>query len=63
MELLILTGNFIYRGFLVSSYANYFFRRNFMKITTDWLDQFFQLFNQLGKMLLYIYQLFRGKSL
>lgn len=32
-----------------------------MKITTDWLDPFFNLFNELGKMLLYIYQFFRGK--
>lgn len=32
-----------------------------MKITTDWLDQLFNLFNQLGKMLLYLYHLFRGK--
>ena len=32
-----------------------------MKITTDWLDQFFNLFNELVKMLLYLYQLFRGK--
>lgn len=34
----------------------------FMKITTDWLDQFFNIFSQLGKMLLYLYQLIRGKS-
>lgn len=32
-----------------------------MKITTGWLDQFFKIFSQLGKMLLYLYQLFRGK--
>lgn len=32
-----------------------------MKITTGWLDQFFNLFNELVKMLLYLYQLFRGK--
>lgn len=32
-----------------------------MKITTDWLDQFFNIFSRLGKMLLYLYQLFRGK--
>lgn len=32
-----------------------------MKITENWLDQFFNLFNQLVKMLLYLYQLFRGK--
>lgn len=32
-----------------------------MKITDNWLDKFFNLFNQLGKMLLYLYQLFRGK--
>nr|DAJ63374.1 MAG TPA: hypothetical protein [Microviridae sp.] len=32
-----------------------------MKITTDWLDKFFDLFNGLVKMLLYLYQLFRGK--
>lgn len=32
-----------------------------MKITTAWLDQFFSIFSKLGKMLLYLYQLFRGK--
>lgn len=32
-----------------------------MKITENWLDKFFNLFNQLGKMLLYLYQLFREK--
>lgn len=32
-----------------------------MKITTDWLDKLFELFNELVKMLLYLYQLFRGK--
>lgn len=32
-----------------------------MKITENWLDQFFNIFSQLGKMLLYLYQLFRGK--
>lgn len=32
-----------------------------MKITENWLDQFFNLFNELVKMLLYLYQLFRGK--
>lgn len=32
-----------------------------MKITTNFLDQFFNLFNELVKMLLYLYQLFRGK--
>lgn len=61
MALLILIGKFNYQGFLVSSHANYFSRRNFMKITTDWLNQFFNIFSQLGKMLLYLYQLFRGK--
>lgn len=61
MALLILIGKFNYRGFLVSSHANYFSWRNFMKITTDWLDQFFNIFSKLGKMLLYLYQLFRGK--
>lgn len=33
----------------------------FMKITTDWLDQFFNILSRFGKMLLYLYQLFRGK--
>lgn len=32
-----------------------------MKITTNWLDQFFNLFNELFKMLLYLYHFFRGK--
>lgn len=32
-----------------------------MKITTAWLDRFFDIFSQLGKMLLYLYQFFRGK--
>lgn len=32
-----------------------------MKITTDWLDLFFNYLKEFGKMLLYIYQLFRGK--
>lgn len=32
-----------------------------MKITTSWLDQFFNLFNELVKMLLYLYQFFRRK--
>lgn len=32
-----------------------------MKITTDWLDRLFNLFNELVKMLLYIYHFFRGK--
>lgn len=32
-----------------------------MKITEGWLDQFFNIFSKLGKMLLYLYQLFRGK--
>ena len=32
-----------------------------MKITENWLDQFFNLFNELVKMLLYLYKLFRGK--
>lgn len=32
-----------------------------MKITENFLDQFFNLFNKLGKMLLYLYHLFRGK--
>lgn len=26
-----------------------------MKITLDWLDQFFNIFSQLGKMLLYLF--------
>lgn len=33
----------------------------FMKITTDWLDQFINIFSKFGKMLLYLCQLFRGK--
>ena len=32
-----------------------------MKITSDLLDRFFNIFSQLGKILLYLYQLFRGK--
>lgn len=32
-----------------------------MKITTEWLDQLFNLLNEFGKMLLYLYQLVRGK--
>lgn len=32
-----------------------------MKITENWLDQFFNLFGELVKMLLYLYQFFRGK--
>ena len=61
MALLILIGKFNYQGFLVSSHTNYFSRTNFMKITKDWLDQFFNIFSRLGKMILYLYQLFRGK--
>lgn len=61
MALLILLGKFNYRGFLVSSHGNYFSRTNFMKITEGLLDQFFNIFSQLGRMLLYLYQLFRGK--
>lgn len=32
-----------------------------MKITANWLDQLFNLLNEFGKMLLYLYQIFRGK--
>lgn len=32
-----------------------------MKITADWLDQFFNIFSQLGKILLYLYEFVRGK--
>lgn len=32
-----------------------------MKITETVLNQFFDILSQLGKMLLYLYQLFRGK--
>lgn len=32
-----------------------------MKITEGWLGKFFNILSQLGKMLLYLYQLFRGK--
>lgn len=32
-----------------------------MKITDIVLDRFFNILSQLGKMLLYLYQLFRGK--
>ena len=32
-----------------------------MKITESVLTQFFDILSQLGKMLLYLYQLFRGK--
>lgn len=32
-----------------------------MKITDAVLNQFFNVLSQLGKMLLYLYQLFRGK--
>jgi len=32
-----------------------------MKITDTVLNQFFNILSQLGKMLLYLYQLFRGK--
>lgn len=33
-----------------------------MKITETVLTQFFNILSQLGKMLLYLYQLFRGKQ-
>ena len=32
-----------------------------MKITDTVLNQFFDILSQIGKMLLYLYQLFRGK--
>lgn len=32
-----------------------------MKITTDLLDKLFNFLNKVGKMILYFYQLFRGK--
>ena len=32
-----------------------------MKITDTVLNKFFDILSQLGKMLLYLYQLFRGK--
>lgn len=32
-----------------------------MKITNTVLNQFFDLLSQLGKMILYLYQLIRGK--
>lgn len=33
-----------------------------MKITETVLNQFFDILSQLGKMILYLYQLVRGKS-
>lgn len=51
----------INRGFLGTSQANYFSRRNSMKITDTVLTQFFDILSQLGKMILYLYQLVRGK--
>lgn len=32
-----------------------------MKITDVFLNQFFDILSRLGKMILYLYQLFRGK--
>lgn len=32
-----------------------------MKITETFLNQFFDVFSKLGRMILYLYQLFRGK--
>ena len=32
-----------------------------MKITDTFLNQFFDILSQLGKMILYLYQLIRGK--
>lgn len=32
-----------------------------MKITTDWIVQFFDICKEFGKMILYLYQLVRGK--
>lgn len=32
-----------------------------MKITTDWISQLFDICKDLGKMILYLYQLVRGK--
>ena len=32
-----------------------------MKITETFLTQFFDILSRLGKMILYLYQLFRGK--
>ena len=61
MALLTLIGRFNYRGFLVSSHANYFSRRNFMKITAGWISKLFDICKDLGKMILYLYQLLRGK--
>jgi hypothetical protein len=50
----VVSKNIVHRAFLE-------LLGGFMKITIDWLDQFFDIFSRLGKMLLYLYQLFRGK--